>query len=163
MHGGILHWQRQGVAIRKSGPASQYALLWICNTAPKLRLLPYTGNEEVLQDGHWLGLLPIIRLQLALCHLRRDWYGLAWFYGLPGSAQSVPFCSPGMALADASVAGPCSHLSGPESFPDLRSSPASLQEAQLTAVLGVALLREASVSPFGSCFFYYVLLRDRRR
>ena len=162
MHGGILHWQRQGVAGRKSGPASQYALLCICNTAPKLRLLPYTGNEEVLQDGHWWGLLPNT-LAASLVPPRRAWYGLAWFYGLPGSAQSVPFCSTGMALADASVAEPCSHLSGPESFPDLRSSPASLQEAQLTAVLGVALLREASVSPFGSCFLYYVLLRDRRR
>ena len=104
MHGGILHWQRQGVAIWKSGPASQYALLRICNTAPKIRLLPHAGNEEVLQDGHRLGLLPKIRLQLALRHLRRDWYGLAWCYGLPGSVQSVPFCSPGMALADASVA-----------------------------------------------------------
>ena len=124
---------------------------------------PAYWNEEVLQDGHWLGLLLTIRLQLALRHLRRDWYGLAWFYGLPGSAQSVPFCSPGMALADASVAGPCSHLSGPESSPDLRSSPASLQEVQLTAVLGAALLREASVSPFGSSFSYYVLPRDRRR
>ena len=38
-----------------------------------------------------------------------------------------------------------------------------LQEVQLTAVLGAALLREASVSPFGSSFSYYVLLRDRRR
>ena len=94
MHGGILHWQRQGVAIWKSGPASQYALLRICNTVPKIKLLPHTGNEEVLQDGY----------RLALRHLRRDWHGLAWCYELPGNAQSVPFCSPGMALADASVA-----------------------------------------------------------
>ena len=104
-----LQWEgppdyHEGVSREVSGPASQYALLRICTTAPKIRLLPQTGNEEVLQDGHRLGLLPKLRLQLALRQLRRDWYGLAWCYELPGSVQSVPFCSPGMALADASVA-----------------------------------------------------------
>ena len=39
------------------------------------RLLPHAGNEEVLQDGHWLGLLLTIRLQHTLRHLQRDWYG----------------------------------------------------------------------------------------
>ena len=44
------------------------------------------------------------------CSVPRATYGetgmvLSWFYGLPGSAQSIPFCSPGMAVADASVAG----------------------------------------------------------
>ena len=39
------------------------------------RPLPHAGNEEVLQDGHWLGLLLTIRLQHTLCHLLRDWYG----------------------------------------------------------------------------------------
>ena len=75
MHGGILHWQRQGVASWKAGLAPQYSLLWFCNTAPMLRLLPHAGNEEVLRDGHWLGLLLATRLLLALRHLRRDWYG----------------------------------------------------------------------------------------
>ena len=49
-----------------------------------LRLLPHAGNEEVLQDGHWLGLLLTIRLQLTLCHLRRDWYGWHGSMGLLG-------------------------------------------------------------------------------
>ena len=146
--------RRHALARKRSGRALREAVFG------GIELLAVAADggvyEEVLQDGHWFGLLPTIRLQLALRHLRRDWYGLAWFYGLPGSAQSVPLCSPGMALADDSVAGPCSHLSGPGSFPDLRSSPASLQEVQLTAILGVALLSEASVSPFGSSFSCYV-------
>ena len=39
---------------------NQYgAFLRICNTTPKIRLrLPHTGNEEVLQDGYRLVLLP---------------------------------------------------------------------------------------------------------
>ena len=63
-----------------------------------------TGGDRVLLSGSLDGISVWIRLQLALRHLRRDWHGLAWCYGLPGSVQSVPFCSPGMALADASVA-----------------------------------------------------------
>ena len=50
-----------------------------------LRLLPHAGNEEVLQDGHWLGLLLTIRLQLTLPHLRRDWYGWHGSMGLLGA------------------------------------------------------------------------------
>ena len=46
---------------------NQYgAFLRICNTTPEIRFrLPHTGNEEVLQDGYRLVLLPI------LCHVRR--------------------------------------------------------------------------------------------
>ena len=104
MHGGILHWQRQGVAILEVWTGTSVCLALALQYSIQAQTTPAYWNEEVLQDGHWLGLLLTIRLQLALRHLRRDWYGLAWFYRLPGSTQSVPFCSPGMALADASVA-----------------------------------------------------------
>ena len=122
-----------------------------------------TGGDRVLLFGSLDRHLSMDTLAASLAPPTRDWHGLAWCYGLPGSVQSVPFCSPGMALADASVARTCSHLSGPESFTDFRSSPASLQEVQLTAYLVVALLREAACFTFWSSFSYYVLLRDRRR
>ena len=51
------------------------------------RLLPHAGNEEVLQDGHWLGLLLTLRLQHTLRHLRRDWYGWHSSLGFLGARR----------------------------------------------------------------------------
>ena len=51
------------------------------------RLLPLAGNEEVLQDGHWVGLLLTIRLQHTLRHLRRDWDGWHSSLGFLGARR----------------------------------------------------------------------------
>ena len=58
------------------------------------RLLLLTGNEEVLQDVHWVGLqlvflsLPL-RLQHTLRHLRRDWDGWHSSLGFLGVRRLV--------------------------------------------------------------------------
>ena len=73
---------------------------------------------------------------------------MAEFYGPPLKAHSVSFCLHKMALADVCVAGLCSHR---QAWQPLRLFAfTSHVEVQQMAVLGAALLREASVSPFVS-------------
>ena len=63
-----------------------------------------TGGDRVLLSGSLDRHLSVDTLAASLAPptARLAWFGLG--YGLPGSVQSVPFCSPGMVLADASVA-----------------------------------------------------------
>ena len=114
-----------------------------------LRLLPRAGIEEVLQDGHWLGLLLPIRLQPTLRNLRRAWYG---WHGSLNFLGAHSLCL--SALLGWRWQCLCCRIlltfvrAGILSCPSLFTC--ALQKVQLTAVRGAALLSEASVSPFVS-------------
>ena len=115
------------------------------------RLLPLAGNEEVLQDGRWLGLLLTIRLQLTLRHRRRHWYGWHSSLGFLGAhslcrSARVELCWQMLVVQSLLTVV----RAGISSYPSLFTF--APQEVQLTMVPGVALLSEASVSPFVSSF-----------
>ena len=116
-----------------------------------LRLLPHAGNEELLQDGRWLSLLLTIRLLLTLPHLRRDWYGWHGSMGLLGAHSLCLLLS-----WDGAGRSWCCRTVLTFVWAGILSCPllftCALQEVQVTADLGAALLSEASVSPFVSSF-----------
>ena len=127
MRWGILHLQRQGVAGWKAGlhltrrcPAS--ATQPPCANYSRLLVMRKSCKMDTGWASSWVLLSIPLRLQHTLRHLRCDWDD--WHSSLlPWSAQTVPFCSCTMALADSCGAGSCSQLAELASSPSLHCSP----------------------------------------